>query len=145
MTIQRLNPYLNFNGNAVQAIAHYEKALGAQTIQVMRFRDMPGPELPESTRDKLMHGELRIDGHTLFVSDLPESISVAPGGNQSVCLNFDDEADLRAKYDALVVGGTATFPPHEAFWGAVFGMLVDAYGINWMFNFEKSPAQPKAQ
>jgi len=29
-----------------------------------------------------------------------------------------------------------TLPLSEQFWGAYFGMLVDKYGVNWMFNYE---------
>ena len=35
MPIKKLNPYLNFNGSAAQAIKLYEKALGARAENVM--------------------------------------------------------------------------------------------------------------
>jgi len=28
-------------------------------------------------------------------------------------------------------------PLQDTFWGARFGMLIDQFGIHWMFNFEK--------
>ena len=34
-------------------------------------------------------------------------------------------------------GGKVTMPLADTFWGARVGMLVDAYGIDWMFNCEK--------
>ena len=31
-------------------------------------------------------------------------------------------------------------PLQDTFWGAHFGMLTDRFGIQWMFNFDKSEA-----
>lgn len=42
MAIKQLNPYLMFNGTAAQAIALYERALGAKTENLSRFGDAPG-------------------------------------------------------------------------------------------------------
>ena len=42
MPIKQLNPYLNFNGTADQAIKLYERALGAKTEHIQRFGDMLG-------------------------------------------------------------------------------------------------------
>ena len=42
MAIKQLNPYLNFNGTAAQAIELYEKALGAKTESQMGWAERPG-------------------------------------------------------------------------------------------------------
>ena len=47
-----------------------------------------------------------------------------------------DAADMAQKFDALAAGGKVTMPLADMFWGARFGMLVDAYGIQWMFNHQ---------
>jgi PhnB protein len=39
-------------------------------------------------------------------------------------------------FAALSEGATITMPLQDTFWGARFGMLVDKFGINWMFNFD---------
>jgi PhnB protein len=44
---------------------------------------------------------------------------------------------MQKAFDALAKGGSITMPLMDQFWGAKFGMLTDAYGINWMFNCEK--------
>ena len=46
MPIKKLNPYLNFNGTAAQAIKLYESALGAKVENVMPWTDMPAPTGP---------------------------------------------------------------------------------------------------
>jgi uncharacterized glyoxalase superfamily protein PhnB len=27
---------------------------------------------------------------------------------------------------------------HQSFWGATFGVLIDKFGVNWMFNYSKN-------
>lgn len=45
--------------------------------------------------------------------------------------------DMRTKFRALAEGGKVTMDLHDTGWGAVFGTLTDAHGVNWMFNHEK--------
>jgi PhnB protein len=44
---------------------------------------------------------------------------------------------MAARFDALASGGKVKMPLQDTFWGARFGMLTDAFNINWMFNCEK--------
>ena len=37
-------------------------------------------------------------------------------------------------FQALAVGGWITVPLGPAFWGGQFGMLTDAFGVQWMVN-----------
>ncbi len=41
MALTGLIPYLNFNGTASDAIALYERALGAKVVFLQRFGDTP--------------------------------------------------------------------------------------------------------
>ena len=141
MSIEKLNPYLNFNGNAAQAIALYERALGARTESVMRFGDMPGAKIPAGQEGRIMHARLHIGEGVIMISDTMAGQPVATGGNVQVCLHFRDTAELAERFDALAAGGTVLLPPHETFWAATFGMLTDAFGVRWMFNCDKPAAR----
>jgi PhnB protein len=132
MSIQQMNPYLNLNGTAAQAIQLYEKALGARAEQVMRFGDAPGMEA--ENKDRIMHALLRIGPHALMISDTMPGDAFAVGTNLHVCLDFDDLTDMASRFEALSAGGKVTVPLNDTFWGARFGMLTDAYGVSWMFN-----------
>lgn len=140
MAIKALNPYLNFNGNAQQAIDLYRSALGAQVGDLMRFGDVPGMDMPAEHKGRVMHAKLDIGAGMLMISDTPPGKAATVGTNQYVCLDFTDAADLTKKFDALAVGGTVTMAPHDTFWGAKFGMLTDAFGISWMFNCQQKQA-----
>ena len=140
MTITKLNPYLNFNGTAAEAIALYERALGAKSGTVMRFGDMPDMKIPDDQKERVMHAALEIGAGVVMISDAMGDTIVPLGGNVQVSLDFDDVADMTTKFDALAVGGKVAFPLHDAFWGAKFGMLTDAFGIEWMFSCTQKPA-----
>jgi PhnB protein len=136
MPVKSLNPYLNFGGQAAEAIELYERALGAKVEQLQRFGDVPGMDIAPEEKQRVMHAQLRIDGGILMISDGPPGMSIPSESNAHVALHFDDPAEMTPKFEALSAGGKVTMPLQDTFWGARFGMLVDAYAIHWMFNCE---------
>jgi PhnB protein len=138
MSTIKLNPYLNFNGTAEQAIQLYQSALGAKVEHLMRFGEASGMPVAPEEKNRVMHALLQLGGGVIMISDTMATMPVnaAPNGNTHVALHFDDADDMRKKFDALAVGGTVTMPIADTFWGAKFGMLTDAFGIRWMFNCE---------
>ena len=137
MAIKRLNPYLSFNGTAAKAIKLYEAALGAKVENVMQWNEAPGTKVTPETKDLVMHARLRIGDGVLMISDAQPNQPVTAGTNAHVTLDFDDPTDMARKFEALSAGGgKITMPLADAFWGAKFGMLTDAYGVSWMFNCE---------
>jgi PhnB protein len=138
MAIRQINPYLNFDGDAAKAAKLYESALGAKIEHISRFGDMPGSDAKPETKDRVMHASLSFGkAGTIMMSDIQPGMSHTPGTNNWVCLDFDDAADMETKFNALSAGGSVQMPLNDTFWGARFGMLVDAHGIRWMFNCEK--------
>jgi PhnB protein len=132
MPIKSLNPYLILNGNAATAIKHYERALGARTEALQRFGDM---SKDSATPDRVMHAMLRVgDSGVIMISDCRPGETVPAGGSAHVLLDFDDADDMAARFDALAAGGKVEQPLQDTFWGAKFGALTDAYGVQWMFN-----------
>jgi PhnB protein len=133
----KLNPYLNFNGDGSQAIALYERVLGAKADPIMRFGDAPGIDVPADAKQRVMHAALHIGGGLIMLSDTMPGMPFVVGNNVHVSLDFDDVNDMKQKFDGLAAGGKVTMPVADTFWGATFGMLTDAHGINWMFNCTK--------
>jgi PhnB protein len=137
MSISKLNPYVMLNGTAEKAIKLYESALGARVEDLQRFGEAPGMTFPPELRERVMHAMLNVGGGVIMISDsMPGQPSPATG-NVHVVLHFEDVEEMKVKFDALAAGGAVTMPVQDAFWGATFGMLTDAYGVGWMFNCEK--------
>ncbi|MGG5170822.1 VOC family protein [Pseudarthrobacter sp. J1738] len=128
-----LNPYLSFKNNAREAITFYHSVFGGE-LTVNTFADFGASQGPEDA-DLVMHAMLKTpNGLTLMASDTPAYMEYNEGNNISISLSGDDEETLRGYYNSLVAGGQTVEPLTQAPWGDTFGMLVDAFGINWLFN-----------
>jgi len=106
-----VNPYLFFSGRCEEAIEFYRKTVNAETIMLMRYKDMP-PEAKAQQKQqneqcgtsidegKVMHARLRIGGSTVLLSDGPCS----------------------GKYDGFALSLTASSPTEaEHFFAALSG------------------------
>jgi PhnB protein len=130
-----LNPYLNFDGNARQAMEFYQEALGGNLV-LNTYGDMGGDHA--SAGDKIMHGMLETPaGFALMGADTPEEGEYNPGNNISVSLSGDDAADLRRYWEKLSAGGTVVVPMEKQMWGDEFGMCIDKFEITWMVNISQ--------
>lgn len=129
-------PYLNFNGNAKEALAHYEKALNGKVVMSQTFAEANMAQ-DESMKDKILHAVFEAGSLKFMVSDCPPGVSVTSGDQVSLSLNFQDEATIEKTFAALAEGGQITMPLQDTFWGARFGMTKDKFGIHWMFNHDK--------
>lgn len=134
MAIRRISPYIQCaDGKAGEAIALYEKALGAEISLLMRYSDAPAEmNMPADKADLVMHAELRVGGEAFMVSD---AMGECPaGGMGQVILDFADPGEMARAFDALAQGGKVVMPIADAFWGAKFGVLEDAFGMRWSLN-----------
>ena len=50
MQTKNLSPYITLDGNAAEAIALYERVLGAEAVSVIRAGDVPGTAPGEKNR-----------------------------------------------------------------------------------------------
>lgn len=134
-----INPYLTFNGNCEQAFKFYQKIFGGEFLTFSRFKEMPpmpGMEIPENISERIMHVSLPISKETiLMASDSHPSMGdVVIGQNISLSVNTETKKEADRIFSSLGDGGKITMPMANTFWGAYFGMLIDAFGILWMVN-----------
>ena len=134
----RLNPYLNFNGNARQALEFYASVFGGN-LNLSTFADFGNKDEPYA--DKIMHGQLETEaGYTLMGADAPPGMESPGMHGFGVSLSGDDADTLRGYYDKLSDGGTVTMPIQKQSWGDEFGMCTDKFGVPWLVNI----SQPQA-
>jgi PhnB protein len=127
----RLNPYLNFDGNAREAMEFYSGVLGGE-LTLNTFGELGGPDAP--TPDNIMHGQLVSErGYWLMGADTAPGTEEAPA-NSAVSISGDDGDALRGYFERLADGGQITVPLEKQMWGDEFGMLTDRFGITWMVN-----------
>ena len=126
------NPYLNFDGNAKEAMTFYSKCLGGK-LDVMPFGDEAGPE----NKGRTLHACITVGGTPfLMASDCPPRMALKPGNNITINIPCESMEEITRLFGALGEKGHVIMPLGDQFWGAHFGMLTDQYGIQWMFNYE---------
>lgn len=135
--MSNLNPYLLFNGNAADAITFYQQALGATVEFTQHYANAPFP-VDENWKQKILHATLMIHQQRVMISDSSPDIQIVFGDNVHLALNFETDDEMEKKFNALAAGGTVKMPLQKTFWAEKFGMLVDQFGIHWMFNYDES-------
>jgi PhnB protein len=132
----RLNPYLNFDGDARQAMEFYKDVFGGE-LNVNTFGEFGNEGSPGA--DKVMHAQLETaSGFTLMASDTPPGMQRNPGDSMSISLSGTDAGELRGYWEKLSDGGTVTMPMEKQMWGDEFGMCTDRFGVPWMVNITQS-------
>jgi PhnB protein len=139
----QIQPYLYFHGRCEEAIRFYRKALGAEPIMSMRFKESPEPQppgmLPHGWEDKVMHAEIRVGGSTLLFSDGHREDQPRYDGF-SLTLVADSDAQAERWFAALAEGGRVNQALIKTFFANRFGMLADRFGVPWTI-YAPSPQQ----
>lgn len=138
----QINPYLNFNGNCEEAFNFYKSVFGGEFPMISRFKDMPPAEGQPSMSvdgEKIMHISLPISKETILMgSDVGGEWAQhnVIGNNIQLSVNAETEEEAHRIFTSLSEGGKVTMPLDKTFWGALFGMFIDKFGIYWMVNYD---------
>lgn len=135
----KLNPYLNFDGTAEEAMTFYKSVFGGEFMGgVMKMGEAPGTEgLPANEKNRVMHVSLPIgDGSVLMASDIIPSMGhkLTQGNGNYICISPDSKKEADRLFNGLSVGGIVEMPMADQFWGDYFGSFKDKYGVYWMIN-----------
>jgi PhnB protein len=116
--------------DGLAALEFYREVFGAEEGHNMMS--------PDGTR--LMHGEILLNGHKLFISDW---FAPSDGGSLSsperlggTCVRITvmtDDADALVER-AVALGSRVIMPVQDMFWGARYGKIEDPFGHEWGIN-----------
>ena len=139
----KLNPYLNFDGNAEEAFNFYKSVFGGEFKGgINRMGDAPGTEnLSDEEKNRVMHIALPIaGGDMLMASDIIPSMGhkLVKGNNNYISLFPESREEADRLFNGLSAGGNIEMPLDDMFWGAYYGSFKDKFGVHWMINYEKS-------
>ncbi|WP_256011632.1 VOC family protein [Desertivirga xinjiangensis] len=134
----KVNPYLNFDGNAEEAFKFYQTVFGGELF-IQKMSDAPGTEaLSPEEKNRAMHVSIPIgDGQFLMASDCVPSMGhvLNVGNNNYISISPDSREEAKRIFDALSEGGVIEMPLDDMFWGDYFGSFKDKYGVCWMVNY----------
>ena len=136
----KVNPYLNFDGQAEEAFKFYKSVFGGEFTGIMKMKDAPGgDELPMAEQNHVMHISLPIGKDILLMgSDVASSVgnpTLKTGNNMYVSLHPESRAEADRLFNSLSADGEIEMPMEDQFWGDYFGSFFDKFGIGWMVNF----------
>lgn len=131
-----LSPWINFNGNAEEALAFYQSVFGGEFVKVVRFKDIATAEfpVPEKEANKIMYIALPIgNGTRLIANDVPEVMGkVNERENRSkILVTAESKEEAERLFNGLSVGGEVEGPMGDGPWGSYAGMFRDKYGIEF--------------
>ncbi len=136
----KINPHINFNGNAEEAFTFYKSVFGGEFAKIMRFKDLASDEFPvaEKEANKIMHIALPIGDSILMANDVPEILGPTnENENRSkIAISAESKEEADRLFSGLSAGGQIEFPISDSPWGSYFGMFRDKYGIEWMVDFD---------
>ncbi len=131
----KIQPYLSFEGRCEEAFEFYKKALGAEVVMLLRFKDNPEPPevstvSPES-ENKIMHMEFRIGETSILASD-GRCAGHANFQGISLTLTVANEAEADSTFARLLDGGQVLMPLTKTFFSPKFGIVADRFAVTWM-------------
>ncbi len=124
----KINPWINFNGNAEEAFDFYQSIFGGEIQK----------ELDEN--NNLMFIRLPIGAqNTLISNNVPEELGkVNERENRSkIDVSTDNKEEAERIFNGLSQGGEVEVPMSEGM-GMFFGMLRDKYGIEWIVEYNSN-------
>lgn len=128
------HPYLNFAGNAREAMEFYAGLFGAE-LTLMTFAEGPPEFCPADGAHLVMHSQLVVGpGVVLMGCDVPPQWRTGAPSSATVFHAARDEAAAQRVFAALAEGGTVTMPLAPTFWSPLYGMVTDRFGTSWMIS-----------
>lgn len=129
----QLTAYLNFDGQAREAMDFYASALGGKVTGRFTYGESPmAGELSPGDHGKVMHSCVEVDGIAVVMgADGPPPHDA---GSTAINILTDTPEEAERIFQALSEGGTVHMPIAETFWAHRFGGLQDRYGKGWMVN-----------
>jgi PhnB protein len=130
----KINTYLTFNGNCREAMDFYRNCFDG-TLTLLTVAESPGTEqLPEPMKRVILKATLLNDQLILLGSDMVSDQGLITGNSVSLMLQCSNEEELKSYYYKLLPGGIKIHAPENTYWGALFGVLQDRYGHQWLLS-----------
>lgn len=137
----RINPHINFNGNAEEAFTFYKSVFSGEFTKVIRFKELASSEfkVSKSEENKIMHIALPIGkNNILMANDVPEIMGKTnENENRSkIVISAESKEEADKIFNGLSVGGQIEGPIGDSSWDTYFGCFRDKYGIEWIVEFD---------
>lgn len=134
----QIAPYLNFKGTCREAMTFYQQCLGGELMLQTVGESPIADQCPTAMQDQILHSTLTKGAWTIMGSDMQGPGGFVEGNSIAISVSCSSEEEINRFYNNLSVGGSIHDPLKVQFWGALFGVVADKFGVRWMFNYDKN-------
>lgn len=124
----KLDIYINYPGNCMDAFEFYEKHLGGKIIMIT-MHQQPPPNFPKEWEFPVLHAIIEIGGTKVRAADIP---GAEPMRSAYLTLNIDTPEEAERIYKILSEDGEIYMKMEKTFFANRFAMLRDKFGTSWM-------------
>jgi PhnB protein len=132
---------LNFYGRTEEALAFYRRAIDAEILFILRFRESPDQSFVQpGLEEKIYHATFRVGTTELMASDCGcnDVPSVAVFGGFALVLRASTPEMAEQYFAALSEEGHVELPLAQTFFAPRYGIVVDRFGLAWKIMVESS-------
>ncbi|MDP2668221.1 MAG: VOC family protein [bacterium] len=135
----KLHPFLRFNDGQCREAMEFYKGMFGGKVEYMTLGESPmAKDSPKEQYGLIMHSELSSGAVVFYGSDMFRDRAVK-GDQVGMALNCASEAELNEHFAKLSDGGDVFMKPEKQFWGGIFAVVTDKYGVEWMLNYQVEP------
>ncbi|WP_194776212.1 VOC family protein [Pararhodonellum marinum] len=133
-----VQPYLHFDENCREAMQYYQSLFGGD-LELMSIGESPSKEeFPSKLHHQIMHASLINEDFNLMASDMCGQGPLHQGNSVQLSLDCSSEDEINKLYQQMIDGGKVEQELGEQFWGALFAMVIDKFGVRWMLSYDKN-------
>lgn len=133
----KIRPYLTFNGECNEAIELYKYALKTDTLQIMRFRDLPPNEefqIPENAMEHIVQCTMKFGDDFIRLSDCGPGQPLNDPESERISLAIETSVEeVKHAFSVLAKDGRIGMPLAETFYSPCAGVVFDKFGVMWNF------------
>lgn len=142
--ITNVQTTLNFYGRTEEAVEFYRRAIEAETLFMMRFRDHPDrSQSKPGFEEKIFHTTFRIGSTVIMASDCGCGSSSAKAifAGFAFALRVETPEKAERFFTALSEGGQVQMPLQKVFFAERYGIVIDRFGVYWKVMVESNPGK----
>lgn len=125
---QFVYPYIMMKDTR-KAIQYYNDTFQGEVLYTMLGKDTPN--CPEDQLERVMHLEYKIQGNIFYFAD----DDIEDHGRIHFHLDFQDRKEMETIFSKFKEESKVVQDLGETFWGAIFGIIQDPFGVNWQFHY----------
>jgi PhnB protein len=131
-----IQPYLHFEDNCKEAMQFYQTLFGGELYLMVVGESPAKEEFAEEYHHQILHSTLRNEDFVIMASDTCGMGPRNQGNTVQLSLDCSSEEEINGLYQALSKEGQIVSDLKEEFWGDLFAMVIDKFGVQWMMFFE---------